>query len=51
MKNGKIKVGVRNLSGAQMTIEDRDKELLSRGYTIEQTENGRIVHAPKTKEL
>ena len=47
MKTGKIKVGVRNLQGTIMAVSTRDAELISRGYTIEQTENGRVVRAPK----
>ena len=47
MKTGKITVGVRNLQGTTMEVSTRDAELISRGYTIEQTKNGRIIHPPK----
>ena len=47
MKTGKIKVGVRNLQGVTMPVEQRDAELIKNGYTIELTPNGRIVHPPK----
>lgn len=47
IKTGAIKVGVRNLQGSTMSMASRDAELISRGYTIEKTPNGRIVNPPK----
>ena len=37
------------VSGVQKTVAERDAELIRRGYVIEQTENGKIIHAPKKK--
>lgn len=45
------KTGVVNPSGMQKTRDERDAELISRGYSIEQTENGRIIHAPTKPRL
>jgi len=47
MRTGKIKVGARNLKGVTKSAESRDEELIRRGYRIELTPNGRIVHPPK----
>lgn len=42
-----MKIGVRRPQGTQLSQQERDKELIARGYTIEYTPQGRIVSPPK----
>lgn len=42
-----MKVGFRKTSGVIKPVSEREAELIRKGYTIEQTPNGKIITPPK----